>query len=125
MGVGSGSAGLALAGEEAKMPREMPSGERGQEAGKTLRLASEASRPSSGDGGDTAWERPAPAPPHSTDSRRPHDGVPGPARPAVGARELVEEEPKQDAAAEPARIGKKRSSPVEVRRSERLKRLKM
>ena len=45
--------------------------------------------------------------------------------PDIVKKELVEEEPKQDAAAEPARIGKKRSSPVEVRRSERLKRLKM
>ena len=45
--------------------------------------------------------------------------------PDIVKQELVEEEPKQDAAAEPARIGKKRSSPVEVRRSERLKRLKM
>ena len=45
--------------------------------------------------------------------------------PDIVKQELVEEEPKQDSAAEPARIGKKRSSPVEVRRSERLKRLKM
>ena len=45
--------------------------------------------------------------------------------PDIVKQELVEEEPKQDAAAEPARIGKKRSCPVEVRRSERLKRLKM
>ena len=45
--------------------------------------------------------------------------------PDIVKQELVEEEPKQDAAAEPARIGKNRSSPVEVRRSERLKRLKM